>query len=77
MGERIGRIETDFWELYSQNPSKKTRKIRLNPPDPPNPFSHCITTLLRFRIEKGLILRIQTIDYQSFESLKSILSQSQ
>jgi hypothetical protein len=50
MGERIGRIgriETDFSchsvGIFSRIPSTRTaEKIRLDPPDPPNPFSHCI-----------------------------------
>jgi hypothetical protein len=47
MGERIGRIETNFSchsvGIFSRIPSTRTtEKIRFNPPDPPNPFSHCI-----------------------------------
>jgi hypothetical protein len=47
MGERIGRIgriETDFFLIFSRIPSTCTHeKIRFNPPNPPNPFSHRIT----------------------------------
>jgi hypothetical protein len=46
MGERIGRIGqigTDFFD-FPRIPSKRTtEKIRFNLPNPPNPFSHCIT----------------------------------
>jgi hypothetical protein len=47
MGERmgrIGRIRTDFFfGFILKIRAKKSRKIRLNPPDPPHPFSHRIT----------------------------------
>jgi hypothetical protein len=47
MGERIGRIgriQTDFLDTDARVLSTKIKKkIRLYPPDPPNPFSHCIT----------------------------------
>jgi hypothetical protein len=45
MGERIGRIgriQTDFGDLNARISSKKSKKIRFNLPDPPNPFSHRI-----------------------------------
>jgi hypothetical protein len=45
MEERIGRIEqiqTDFFTQMHEFQAKKSKKIRFNPPDPPNPFSHCI-----------------------------------
>jgi hypothetical protein len=41
-----GGSERIFWDFILKNQAKKARKIRLNPPDPPNPFSHCITTFL-------------------------------
>jgi hypothetical protein len=48
MGERMGRIgqiETDFFLIFSRIPNTRTNeKIRSDPPDPPNPFSHRITT---------------------------------
>jgi hypothetical protein len=41
---RIGRIRTDFFFIFSRILSTHTpEKIRLNPPDPPNPFSHRIS----------------------------------
>ncbi len=46
MGERIGRIrqiQTDFLGYECPNFKQKIKKIRSYPPDPPNPFSHCIT----------------------------------
>jgi hypothetical protein len=46
MGERIGRIGriyTDFLGTNARILSKKVKKIRFNLPNPPNPFSHCIT----------------------------------
>jgi hypothetical protein len=43
MGERIGRIRTDFLVVRVLGIREKIKKIRINPPDPPNPFSHCIT----------------------------------
>jgi hypothetical protein len=46
MGERIGRIgqiETDFFCKFGSISKQKNKKIRLYPPDPLNPFSHCIT----------------------------------
>jgi hypothetical protein len=46
MEERIGRIrqiETDFFFTQMHGfLSKKSKKIRLDPLNPPNPFSHCI-----------------------------------
>jgi hypothetical protein len=45
MGERMGRIgqiETDFFLSKCTDFKQKIKKIRLNPPDPPHPFSHCI-----------------------------------
>jgi hypothetical protein len=39
--ERIGRIDTDFFFAMFQIWAKK--KIRINLPNPPNPFSHRIT----------------------------------
>jgi hypothetical protein len=33
-----------FWGTNARIGSKKIKKIRLDPPDPPNPFSHRITT---------------------------------
>jgi hypothetical protein len=57
MGERmgrIGRIETDFFLIFSRIPSTRTtKKIRSYPPNPPNPFSHRISTF-----PQGLILQI-------------------
>jgi hypothetical protein len=47
MGERIGRIgriDTDFLGRVRLESVKSKKKIRVNPPDPPHPFSHCITT---------------------------------
>jgi hypothetical protein len=44
MGKRMGRIrriQTDFFELLFKN-QEKTKKIRVNLPNPPNPFSHRI-----------------------------------
>jgi hypothetical protein len=46
MGERIrriGRIDTDFSGVRVLGIREKSKKIRINPPDPPNPFSHRIT----------------------------------
>jgi hypothetical protein len=46
MGERIrriGQIQTDFLIKMHGFQAKKSKKIRSNPPDPPNPFSHCIS----------------------------------
>jgi hypothetical protein len=50
MGERIGRIgriKTDFFQYFILNRSENQKiilkKIRFNPPDPLNPFSHSIT----------------------------------
>jgi hypothetical protein len=43
MGERIGRIRTDFFGVRALEIRQKSKKIRFNPPDPPNPFSHRIT----------------------------------
>jgi hypothetical protein len=46
MGERIGRIgriETDFFGMRVLGIRQKIKEIRSYPPDPPNPFSHCIT----------------------------------
>jgi hypothetical protein len=46
MGERIGRIgriQTDFFLVRMLGIRKKSKKIRSDLPDPPNPFSHCIT----------------------------------
>jgi hypothetical protein len=55
MGERIGRIgriDTDFFwmrvlchSVGNQRFLRNDKKIRVNPPDPPNPFSHRITIL--------------------------------
>jgi hypothetical protein len=45
MGEQIGRIgqiETDFLNPNARILSKKIKKIGFNPPNPLNPFSHCI-----------------------------------
>jgi hypothetical protein len=45
MGERIGRIGqiyTDFF-CFCLDFEPKFKKIRANPPDPLNPFSHRIT----------------------------------
>jgi hypothetical protein len=45
MGERIGRIgriDTDFYGARMLGIREKSKKIRVNPPDPPNPFSHRI-----------------------------------
>jgi hypothetical protein len=46
MGERIrriGQIGTDFLNPNARILSKKSKKIRFNLPNPPNPFSHSIT----------------------------------
>jgi hypothetical protein len=54
MGERIGRIGriyTDFSLEQMFKIGAKSQKIRLNLPNPPNPFSHCIT---RFQNDKRL-----------------------
>jgi hypothetical protein len=48
MGERIGRIgriDTDFFFARMLEIRKKSKKICVNPPDPPNPFSHRITKI--------------------------------
>ena len=48
MGERIGRIRqigTDFGVSNARISSKKSKKIRSYPPNPLNPFSHCIPKL--------------------------------
>jgi hypothetical protein len=37
-----GGSERIFWGFIPKIRAKKARKIRLNPPDPPNPFSHRI-----------------------------------
>jgi hypothetical protein len=45
MGERIrriGQIETDFLLTMHEFQAKKSKKIRFNLPNPPNPFSHRI-----------------------------------
>jgi hypothetical protein len=39
---RIGRIETDFLFFLLGYRTEIAKKIGSNPPDPPNPFSHCI-----------------------------------
>jgi hypothetical protein len=57
MGERMGRIgqiDTDFFLLKSSDFKQKIKKIRINLPDPPHPFSHCISI---FQIEKRCNLR--------------------
>jgi hypothetical protein len=41
--ERIGRIRTDFFQPMPEFQAKNQKKIRSYPPDPPNPFFHCIT----------------------------------
>jgi hypothetical protein len=50
IGERIGRIgrmETDFWGVrVLEFREKSKKKSVVHPPDPPNPFSHCIPKLL-------------------------------
>jgi hypothetical protein len=46
MGERIGRIGrigTDFFGIIYEFQAHASKKIRLDPPDLPNPFSHSIT----------------------------------
>jgi hypothetical protein len=46
MGERIGqigRIDTDFLGRVRLESVKNQKKIRVNPPNPPNPFSHSIS----------------------------------
>jgi hypothetical protein len=46
MGERIGRIgriDTDFLGVHVLEIREKSKKIRFNLPNPPNPFSHRIT----------------------------------
>jgi hypothetical protein len=46
MGERMGRIgqmNTDFLVLRSILIHVQKKKIRVNQPNPPNPFSHRIT----------------------------------
>jgi hypothetical protein len=48
MGERIGRIgriQTDFFYFFTDSKHTHPKKIRSYPPDPPNPFSHRITTV--------------------------------
>jgi hypothetical protein len=47
MGERIrriGRIQTDFLGCVRLKSVNNPQKIRLDPPNPPNPFSHRIST---------------------------------
>jgi hypothetical protein len=67
MGERIGRIgriRTDFLDSNARISSKNQKKIRSYPPDPPNPFSHRISTfqsaetaiLLRFNLAKIIMV---------------------
>jgi hypothetical protein len=52
MGERIGRIgriDTDFFVLLGFR-TVVPKKIRANPPDPPNPFSHRIANIPKSEI---------------------------
>jgi hypothetical protein len=44
MGERMGRIRTDFFDFFTDSKHTHPRKIRSDPPDPPHPFSHRIST---------------------------------
>jgi hypothetical protein len=65
MGERIGRtgrIDTDFFRVMCLEIREKSKKkIRANPPDPPNPFSHRITIVsqvLRFFKIPSFLIRV-------------------
>jgi hypothetical protein len=57
--ERVGRIRTGFWGAES-------KKIRSDPPDPPNPFSHCIAFFQSIFIEKSLFIQQDTADLKLF-----------
>jgi hypothetical protein len=59
MGERIrriGRIDTDFLFFFTDFKQMLKIKIRINPLNPPNPFSHSITIrITTFRNPKSTI----------------------
>jgi hypothetical protein len=57
MGERIGRIRricTDFFLNECLKSEQKIKKIRVNPLNPPNPFSHCIGIFYIFKTKNGI-----------------------
>jgi hypothetical protein len=57
--ERIGRIRTDVG-------GAQEKKICAGPPDPPNPFSHCIAFFQSIFIEKSLFIQQDTADLKLF-----------